>query len=183
MSRGATLATHRLREPHPVSNQPLRLGFPHLAGLYRPGGSAFSSTTFWSCRDVDGFLMQRWHLIPPGCGATSTLSREATLATFSLHEPQPISNQPVGLGFPHLAGLYRPGGSAFSSTISESCTDVERFLMQRWLLMRPGCGATSALARGATLAACWPNEPQPNNNHPEGLGFPRLAGQYRPGRS
>ena len=27
-----------------------------------------------------------------------------------LYEPQPISNQPVGLGFLHRAGWYRPGG-------------------------------------------------------------------------
>ena len=39
--------------------------------------------------------------------------REATLAARWLHEPQPISNQPVALGFPHLAGRYRPEGSAF----------------------------------------------------------------------
>ena len=30
-----------------------------------------------------------------------------------LNEPQPISNQPMGLGFPHRAGQYRPGGSPF----------------------------------------------------------------------
>ena len=26
-----------------------------------------------------------------------------------LYEPQPISNHPVGLGFPHRAGRFRPG--------------------------------------------------------------------------
>ena len=49
----------------------------------------------------------------PGCGGTSTLSRGATLAARWLHEPQPISNQSVGLGFPHPAGGIDPGDLRF----------------------------------------------------------------------
>ena len=64
---------------------------------------------------MEGFLTQGWELILPGCGGTSALAREATLAARWLHEPQPISNQPVELGFPHLAGRYRPGRFSLSS--------------------------------------------------------------------
>ena len=66
---------------------------------------------------MDGFLNQGWELILPGCGGTSALVRGATLAARWLHEPQPISNQAVGLEFPHRAGRYRPGGSPFSSPV------------------------------------------------------------------
>ena len=58
------------------------------------------------------------------------------------------------LGFPHLAGRYRPGVSAFSSP-GCFCRDIEGFLTRGWELILPGCGRTSALARGATLAARW----------------------------
>ena len=85
-------------------------GAPQPAGRYRPGGSAFSSAGFWSCRDMEGFLSRGWELILPGCGGTSSLGRGATLVAHRLHEPQPISNQPVGLGFSHRGGQYRPGG-------------------------------------------------------------------------
>ena len=62
---------------------------------------------------MEEFMIRAWELTLPGCGGTSALARGATLAARWLHEPQPISNQPVALGFPHLAGRYRPEGSAF----------------------------------------------------------------------
>ena len=42
----------------------------------------------------------------PVSGATSTLAGGATLAARWIHEPQPISNQPLWLGVPHCAGWY-----------------------------------------------------------------------------
>ena len=132
---------------------------------------------------MEGFLIRGWDLNLPVSGATSTLAGGATLAARWLHEPQPISNQPVGLGFPHPAGRYRPGGSAFSSPGCWSCRDMEGFLTRGWELILPGCGGTSALARGATLAARWLHERHPISNHPVGLGFPHPAGQYLPGGS
>ena len=66
---------------------------------------------------MEGFLNRGWEVILPGCGGTSALARGATLAARWLHEPQPISNHPVGLGFPHPAERYRPGRSAFTSPI------------------------------------------------------------------
>ena len=60
---------------------------------------------------------------------------------------------------------------------------MEGFLTRGWDLILPGCGETSALARGATLAARWLHEPQPISNHPVRLGLPHPAGRYRPGAS
>ena len=60
---------------------------------------------------------------------------------------------------------------------------MEGFLIRGWELILPGCGGTSALARGATLAALWLHEPQAIRNHPVGLRVPRPAGRYRPGVS
>ena len=153
MSREATLAARWLHEPQTISNQPVGSGFPHLAERYRPGGSAFSSPGCWSCRCMKEFLTRGWEIIIPGFGRTTALSRGATLAACWLHEPQLISNQPVGLGFPHPAVRYRPGGSAFSSSGCWSCRDMEDFMNRGWKIILPGFGGTSALARRATLAA------------------------------
>ena len=171
-----------LHEPQSTMVYP-ELGFPHRVGRYRLVGSPSLSSGSWSCRDKEIFLIRGWALILPVSGATSTLARGATLAARWLHEPQPISNHPVGLGFPHPAGRYRPGGSAFSSPGCWSCRDMEGFLTRGWELILPGCGGTSALARGATLAARWLHEPQPISNQPVGLGFPHLTGRHRPGGS
>ena len=64
------------------------------------------------------------------------MSRKATLGAHWLHELQPTSNHPVGLGFPHM-GRYRPGGSAlsFPSYISR---DMEGFLILDGNLSSPG---------------------------------------------
>ena len=57
---------------------------------------------------MEGVLARGWELVLSGCGGTSSLARGATLAARWLHEPQPISIDPVGLGFAHPAGRYRP---------------------------------------------------------------------------
>ena len=129
------------------------------------------------------FLMRGWEIIFPGCGETSVLARRATLAARWLHEPQPISHHPVGVGFPHLAGRYRPGGSAFLSPGCLSCSDMEGFLVRGRNLILAGCGGTSALAGGATLATRWLHEPQQISNDPVGLGFPHSVKRYRNGVS
>ena len=81
-------------------------GFHTLRGGIDPGDLRFR----WSCRFIEDFLTRGWELILPGCGRTSTLSRGETLAARWIHEPQVISNHPVGSGFPHPAGRYRPRG-------------------------------------------------------------------------
>ena len=50
-------------------------------------------------------------------------------------------------------GAVSTGGSAFSSPFFFGYRDMERFQIWRWNLILPGCRETSALARGATLAA------------------------------
>ena len=57
---------------------------------------------------------------------------------------------------------------------------MERFLTCGLELILPGCGGNDALARGATLAARWLQEPQPISNRPVGLGVLHPAGWYRP---
>ena len=46
---------------------------------------------------------------PPRVRRTSALAQGATLAARSLHEPQPISNHPVGSGLHTLRGGIDPG--------------------------------------------------------------------------
>ena len=124
MSREATLAARWLHEPQPISNQPAGFGFPHPLGRYRPRGSACSSSGC-CCRDLEGFVIRGWELILPGCAG-------------SKYDPQPISDRPVGLGFPHCVGRCRPGGTPFSSPGCRSCTCMEGFLIREWKPILPG---------------------------------------------
>ena len=41
-----------------TQNQPVGLGFPHLAGRYRHGGCSLSSPGCWVCRCTEVFLIQ-----------------------------------------------------------------------------------------------------------------------------
>ena len=76
---------------------------------------------------MKGFLTRGWEIILPGRDGTSALAQGATLAACWLHEPQPISSQPVGFESAHSTGQYRPGESAFSSPRCWSCKDMEGF--------------------------------------------------------
>ena len=96
-------------------NQQMGVGFPHRAGRHLRGGPLFSSSGCWSCRYMKAFLTHGWDLYLPGCGGTSTLARGAQLSHRAGSEPQPISHQWMGVGFPHRAGRYRPRGSSHSS--------------------------------------------------------------------
>ena len=53
---------------------------------------------------MEGFMTRGWDLIHPVCRGTSTLPRGATLAARWLHEPEPTSDQPMGVEFPQRAG-------------------------------------------------------------------------------
>ena len=112
---------------------------------------------------MKGFLIRGWNPILPGGGRTLTLARGATLAARSLHEPLPISNQPVRLGFPHRAGDIDPRDLRVRLRVV-AAVGMEGFLIRGWKLILPRCGATSALARAATLATRWLHEPQPISN-------------------
>ena len=153
LARGATVAARSLDEPQPISNQPVGLGFPHLARRYRPRGSPFSSPGIWICRCMEGFIVKGWETILPGCAG-------------SMYDPQPISDRPARLGFPHHAGRFRPGGSPFSYPGCRSCKDMEGFLIRgcetilpgvRWLYVqspahqRSGSGAEVSTPCGTVL--------------------------------
>ena len=62
---------------------------------------------------MEEFFVRGLNIILPACGGISKLATGATLAARRLHEPQPISNHPVGLGFPHLGGDFDPGSPRF----------------------------------------------------------------------
>ena len=109
------------------------------------------------------------------------LSREEALAARWLHEPQPISNQPVGLEFAHFTKRYRLEGSAFSSPESWSCRDMDGFLIRGWEMVLPGCGGTSILSREATIGARWLHEPQPISNQSVRWGLYAARGGIDPG--
>ena len=62
---------------------------------------------------MEEFFVWGQNIILPACLGSSKLATGATLAARRLHEPQPISNHPVGLGYPHPAGWYRRGDLRF----------------------------------------------------------------------
>ena len=131
----------------------------------------------WSCRGMEGFMIRGWDHCAAGPWRWPEVQLSPCADSMS-PSPQPITNPPVGFGFPRRVG-HRPVGSPFSSPWGcWICKDLEGFLIRRWDLILPGCGGTSTLARGATLAAHWLNELQPISNHPVGLGFPHRAGRY-----
>ena len=103
-------------------------GFHALRGGIDPGDMRFGLRVVGVVDIWKWFLMRGWEIILPGCGGTSALARGATLAARLLHEPPPINKHLVGLGFPHPAGLYRPGGSAFTSPGCWRCRGMEGFL-------------------------------------------------------
>ena len=98
-------------------------GFHTLRGGIDPGICV--SLGCWSCRYVEGFLTRGWELILPGVRC-------------SMYDPPPISDRPVGLGFPHRAGRFRPGGSPFSSPGCRSCRCMQGFLIRGWEPVVPG---------------------------------------------
>ena len=78
--------------PRTLANQQSAsgVGVPHRARRYRHGGLSFSSPVCYGCRCLEGFVIRGCDTVLPGWRW--------------LHEPQPICNQPVGLGFPHHSG-------------------------------------------------------------------------------
>ena len=86
------------------------------------------------------FLSGDGNLSPPGCAG-------------SMYDLQSISDRPAGLGFPHHAGRFRPGGSPFLSPGCRSCRRMEGFLNRGWGILLPGCGEIVGFRQGATPAA------------------------------
>ena len=135
-------------------------GFHNVRGGIDLGDLRFRPRFLWSCRYMEGFLIRRRGLILLVSGGTSTLARGATLAACWLHEPQPISNQ---LAWCYRAGWSLPAGSAYTSPCCWSCRYMEVLIREGEHIL-PGCGGTSVLARGVTLAARGLHEPHPIGN-------------------
>ena len=114
-------------------------GFHTVRGGFDPGDHRFSPQSCRCCRRVEGSLIRGWDPAVPGWRC------------FIL-EPQPISDWPVGLEFPHRAGRFRPPGSPFSSPGCRSCRYMEGFLNQGWGPILPGSGEIVGLPRGSTPA-------------------------------
>ena len=112
-----------LYDPQPISDRPVGLGFPHRAGRFRPGGSPLSSPGCRSCKGIERFLIREWN--SPGCAGF-------------MHDPKPVSDRPVRLGFLHRAGRYRPEESAFMSPGCWSCRGMEGCLTRGYELIIPG---------------------------------------------
>ena len=132
---------------------------------------------------MEGFLIRRWDLTLPVSGTTSTLVGGATLATRWLQQPQPISNQPVGLGFPHRAERYRPGGSALLSPGCWSCSDIEGFLIRGWNLSSPGAAEPWCCREGQLSPRAGSMSPIQSATSQWVLGFQILRGGIDPGDS
>ena len=73
---------------------------------------------------MEGFMMRGLDPIVPVCRW--------------LHEPQPISYQPMWSGFPHRAGRCRPGGSRYLSPVGRSCNEKEGFTIWGGYPILPG---------------------------------------------
>ena len=56
----------------------------------------------------------------------------------SMYDPPRISDRRVGLGLPHRAGRFRPGGSPCSSPGCRSCKGMEIVIIRGWEPVLPG---------------------------------------------
>ena len=101
-----------LYDPQPISDRPVRLGFPHGAGRFRPGGSPISSPG-WSCKGIEGFLIREWKPILPGvrwlCVRSPANHRPASAAGVST-PCGAVSTRGITVFVPGLSYLYIYGG-------------------------------------------------------------------------
>ena len=112
----------------------------------------------WTCRCSEGFLIRGWELIVRVRRNLHT-ARGATLLARLPHEPQPVSNRPMGgVGFPHRVERYRPWGSLFFVPRFSKLYMYGSFLIRRWEVIVPG-RSEPRLVRGNILAAHWFYEP------------------------
>ena len=66
---------------------------------------------------------------PPGGKREIDVSRVATVPARILYEPQPISDQLIGVGYPHRAGRHRPVASLLSCSGCWCFLCMEGFLV------------------------------------------------------
>ena len=141
----------------------LVLGFPHRMGWYRPGGFPFSFPRCRSCRCVEGFRTVDGGPIIPGC------------AVAPMYEPQPTTDRPAVLGFPHRAGGCRSRRTPFSYTGCRSCRDTEGFMIRAWGPMLPGCAGSTRSSQSAIDSWDWGVHTVRGGDDPGSFNF-RLRG-------
>ena len=128
-------------------------GFHNVWGGINPGGMRFRPPVVGVVDAWKDLLTRDGALLSPGCAG-------------SMCEPQPISDWPAALAFPHRAGRCRPGRTSFSFTACWTCRYTEVFIIR---------------ARVPILLGWrWPYALQPVSDRPAGLGIPHRARRCRP---
>ena len=141
-------------DPQPIRDRPVGLEFPHCAGRFRRRGSPILSQAVGVVKVWNNFQSRDGSLSFPGCVGSY------------MYDLQPISDRPVGLGFPHRAGRVRPAGDLCFRPRVVGVVEIWRdFLSGHKKKSSPG---------GAGFIF----EPQPISDRPAGLGFPHHAGQF-----
>ena len=117
-SRGLPL--DRVLAPREPANRKAAsgIGVATPCGMVSIGVCPLSSPGCWHYRCMEGFLVREWDPVLPRCRC--------------LHDPQPISDLPIGVGLPHLAGRYLPEGSPYLFGIGRSFRDTMVFLIRGW---------------------------------------------------
>lgn len=103
--------------PRTPADQRVALGFPHRAGAVSPLRNLFFVPDVLKLQCIEGFMIRVWDRTFPG---------------WWWHQLKPISKEPVGSGFPHLTGRYRPGGPSLSSLFCWSCRYMKGFMIRGW---------------------------------------------------
>ena len=95
--------------------------------------------------------------------------------------PSQSTTSQCGWGCHTVRDSIDPGGPCLrSQVVGVNCKDMEGFLIRGEDPILSGCGGTSTLARGATLAARWLHEPQSAITQ-WGWSFYTLRGGIDPG--
>ena len=116
-------------------------GFHTLRGGIDPGDLRFRTRVVGAVDVWKDFSSGDGNPSSPGCAG-------------SMYDPQPVSNRPVGLGFPHRAGRFRPGESPSSSPGCRSCKGIEVFLIRGWEPIFPGVRWFHVRSRANQRSAC-----------------------------
>ena len=129
-------------------------------GVSRPCGAVSTRVNSISCLPGCRSCRYMGRCLKRGCGPIF-------LGLPSLYAPQPTSDRPVRLGFPHRAGRCRCGRTPLSSPRCRSCRDMEACLIR---------GCEPVLTVFPLLYA-----PLSISDRPVVLGFPHSAGRCRLG--
>ena len=109
--------------------------FHTVQGGIFPGGLRFRPRVVGVVEIWKDLLSRDGNLSSPGAAGSRPWPEGQLSPRVGFMCPNQISNQPVGLGFPHRAEQYRPRGSPFSSPGCRSCAGIEGFIIRGWELI------------------------------------------------